>query len=94
MSVTSLCFAARRAFVLATVRRTSLPFVLTFMEGLFGRPLMEALDITINYASGKVKWGRKAWIESPWVPRRVRLPHGRRHCQAGEEGASKGVAAR
>ena len=46
----------------------------TFMEGLrrdilmyvipgsapflFGRPLMEALDITINYASRKVTWGR------------------------------------
>eukprot|EP00913_Durusdinium_trenchii_P030874 g28916.t1 len=53
----------------------------TFMEGqrrdilmyvipgsapvLFGRPLMEALDISINYSSGKVKWGKKAWKQSP-----------------------------
>ena len=49
----------------------------TFMEGLrrdilmyvipgdapflFGRPIMEALDITISYSTGKIKWGRKAW---------------------------------
>ena len=49
----------------------------TFMEGhrrdilmyvipgkapfLFGRPILEALDISIGYANGKIKWGKKAW---------------------------------
>ena len=28
---------------------------------LFGRPIMEALQVTIDYSAGKIKWGKKAW---------------------------------
>ena len=59
-NITSLCvlvptfMEGKRRDVLMYIIPGQAPF-------LFGRPLLEALDITINYAAGKIRWGRKAW---------------------------------
>ena len=59
-NITSVCLLVptfmegRRRDILMYVIPGDAPF-------LFGRPIMEALDITISYSAGKIKWGRKAW---------------------------------
>ena len=59
-NITTLCvlvptfMEGKRRDVLMYIIPGNAPF-------LFGRPLLEALDISINYAAGRIKWGKKAW---------------------------------
>ena len=63
-NITSLCLLLPT--FMEGVRRDILVYVIPGRAPfLFGRPILEALDITINYASGKIKWGKKAWKVCP-----------------------------
>ena len=63
-NITSVCLLVptfiqgKRRDILMYVIPGSAPF-------LFGRPILEALDITISYSTGKIKWGKKKWKVCP-----------------------------